>query len=525
MSCSPFSPQRRSITGTWPESEFLYRVLAHGGAPLERVVVKREGSAPASVVETHISILFFIDDRVYKLRKHIQFGFLDFRDRAARYDDCRREVNLNRRLAPDVYLGVADVEFGGEPIDHMVVMRRLPEERRLATLARDGQDLDEQVRQVAETMYCLHRATSSSQEISATATGPALQEGWDANFSETAPFIGKILDPEVDEEIRSLVSRWIKGRQSLFDSRITAGRICDGHGDLQAADIFCLDDGVRVLDCVEFSDQLRYGDVCADVAFLAMDLERLGRTDAAEQFLDHYQDIAGDRFPVALLHHYIAARAYIRAKVACLRVGQGDESSRAEARQLHSLSLAHLRRARVKLVLIGGLPGSGKSTIAAGVSRALGSSVLRSDIVRRAMSRAAVEEKSGYGLGHYAPMVTAAVYSELLARAEELLMRGESVVLDASWIDNEWRMAAGEVASRTDSDIVELSCRARSDVADARIEQRLFENSDASEATPEVRTAMQAEMDPWLSSSEIETTDSAVEESIARAIDFIDRDH
>ena len=373
-----------------------------------------QGSAGAAVVETHVSILFFIDDRVYKLRKHIQFGFLDFRDRAARDEDCRREVDLNRRLAPDVYLGVADVEFEGEPIDHMVVMRRLPEERRLATLARDGEDLDEWVRQVAETMHSFHRASPSSSEISLAATGPVLQGGWDSNFSETAPFVGRILDPEVDEEIRSLVACWIDGRQSLFDSRIAAGRIRDGHGDLQATDIFCLDDGVRILDCLEFSDQLRYVDVCADVAFLAMDLERLGRADAAEQFLDHYQDCAKDRFPVALIHHYVAARAYIRAKVACLRVEQGDEGSRAEACQLHSLALAHLRRARVRLVLIGGLPGSGKSTVAAGVSRILEWRVLRSDVVRREMSTGEVQP--GYGMGHYAPQATAAVYGEMLAQ-------------------------------------------------------------------------------------------------------------
>jgi predicted kinase len=153
------------------------------------------------------------------------------------------------------------------------------------------------------------------------------------------------------------------------------------------------------------------------------------------------------------------------------------------------------------------------------VSRALGWKVLRSDDVRRAIPRIEEEEEEGrYGLGRYAPKATAAVYSELLTRAEGLLTSGESVVLDASWIDGSWRAAAQRVASQTGGDLVELCCRVRSDIADTRITQRLFANSDVSEATPQVRLAMQEAMDPWPTSSEIDTTDSTVEESIAQAL-------
>jgi aminoglycoside phosphotransferase family enzyme/predicted kinase len=472
----------------------------------------------ATVVETHVSILFFVADRVYKLRKHVQFGFLDFRQREERYDDCQREVALNRRLAPDVYLGVADVQIDGEPIDHMVVMRRLPAERRLAVMARDGKDLGEWVMQVARTMDSFHRQAQRSPEIASEATGPARQANWDANFSETRPFIGTILDPEVDSEIRLRVSRWIMGRHALFDARIASGRICDGHGDLQAEDVFCLDDGVRILDCIEFSDQLRYGDVCADVAFLAMDLERLGRVEAANQFLDDYQEFAEDPFPASLVHHYVGLRAYIRSKVACLRVEQGDEDSRSEARKLHLLALAHLRQAQMKLVLVGGLPGSGKSTIVAGVAQELGWNVVRSDELRREVPKVDAGGAPGYGLGRYAPLTTSTVYHELLTRAEELLMRGESVILDASWIDARWRNAAQEVSSRTRSDLVELCCLAAAEVADTRIVHRLIEDSDTSEATPEVRMAMARAMDPWPSSIVIDTTDSTAEESIAQVL-------
>ena len=322
----------------------------------------------AAVKETNVSILFFVGERVYKLRKHVNLGFVDFTERKARQEDCERELILNRRLAPDVYIGVADVAVNGEAVDHMVVMRRLPMERRLAILARRGGDLREWVTEVAQTMAAFHGRAERSPTISAAATGAAVRVAWDANASESAVFLNSTLDAEIDSELQELARRWLSGRLALFDARIASGRVCDGHGDLQAEDIFCLEDGVRILDCVEFSDQLRFGDVCADVAFLAMDLERLGRTESAKRFIDAYRELTDDQFPESLLHYYIALRAYVRAKLACLRVEQGDEDSRNLARQLHQLALDHLRQAQVTLVLIGGLPGSGKSTVAAEIA-------------------------------------------------------------------------------------------------------------------------------------------------------------
>ncbi len=391
--------------------------------------------APARVVETHVSVLFFLDDRVYKLRKPVRFGFLDFRDRATREADCHREVALNRRLAPDVYLGVADVQLEGQPVDHMFVMRRMPEERRLAALAARGEVLGGCIRQVARALVLFHATASRSPEISAAATGAALRSAWEANVAETDPFVGSVLDAPDETEIRSLVLGWLAGRAPLLARRIASGCVCDGHGDLQADDIFCVDDGVQILDCIEFSDRLRYCDVSADVAFLAMDLERLGRPEAAVQFLADYQEMAGDHFPDGLIHHYCASQAYIRAKVACLRAAKGADDAAPTARRLQSLALDHLRRARVRLVIVGGLPGSGKSTVAAGLSTARNWVVLRSDEIRQEPGASSGSPPLGFRQGRYSRAATSAVYGELLRRAELLLASGESVVLDASWID------------------------------------------------------------------------------------------
>jgi len=477
------------------------------------------GDAPSStsVVETHISILFFVGDRVYKLRKPVQLGFVDFRQRAARAADCRREVTLNRRLAPDVYLGVADLVMAGAPVDHLVVMRRLPEGRRLATLAREGAVLDGWLQQIADVLVSFHRSADRSPEISAAGTGASLCAGWEANFAETDRFVGPVLDQAIEAELRPLALDWIAGREHLLGSRIAAGRVCDGHGDLQAEDIFCLDDGVRILDCVEFSDRLRYGDVIADVAFLAMDLERLGHADAGADFLRRYEEISGDQFPPSLIHHYCASRAYVRAKVACLRSAEGVDEARTQARQLQALALDHLRAARVVLVLVGGLPGSGKSTVAAGLAQARGMTVLRSDEIRQ--EGGVVEEPApGYGLGRYSRASRARVYQELVRRAESRLGSGDSVVLDASWQDAGWRDAARALAERTSSQLVELCCVVDPTEAVDRMRRRALAHTDPSEATAEVREAMRGSMDPWDTAIVVDTSHLAPDQAVDRAL-------
>jgi len=454
-------------------------------------------ASAARVVETHISILIFVGERVYKLRKPVRFDFLDFTDRAVRQADCRREVELNRRLAPDVYLGVADVVMDGEPLDHMVVMRALPEERKLGTLLLGGAGAERCVDEVATAVWAFHAGARRSPAISATATAAALGREWEANFEEVARFVGPVLDPAAEREIHAQVSGWLGRHAALLDERIARGWVCDGHGDLQAEDIFCVDDGVRILDCIEFSDELRYGDVCADVAFLAMDLERLGRADAAARFVAAYERACGERIPAPLLHHYVAQRAYVRAKVACLRHEQGVAGSDETARALHRLALRHLQQARHLLLLVGGLPGTGKSTLAKGIAGETGWNLLSSDEVRRDLA---------LGEDRYAPEAVAAVYDELLRRAARLLDAGLSVVLDATWTGADRRAAAARLAEQGGAELVELCCTCDDEVAARRIGGRRRRGRDASEATMAVRRAMAAHMDPWPSAVVLDTS-------------------
>ncbi len=470
----------------------------------------------ARVVETHVSVLCFVGDRVYKLRKPVRFGALDFGSAAARRADCHREVELNSRLAPDVYLGVADFVLDGTAIDHATVMRRLPSDRSLAALARQGRELTDELREVARTLAEFHAGAGRGPQISAAGTPEALRGVWETNWSVTDQFVGTLLDAEVEGALRRDVLAWLAGRGRLLAARVEAGAVCDGHGDLLADDVFCLDDGVRVLDCLEFDDQLRFVDVVADVAFLAMDLERLGRPDAARRFLALYEDVSGDRPTPSLVHYYLGARAYVRTLVSCLRAAQGVPDAGADASALQMIARDHLREAQVRLVLVGGVPGSGKSTLALELAGGPGRCLFRSDRIRAEL--APVSSRTPEGTSErYGPAVTDAVYAELFRRAGPRLESGETVFLDASWSNGHRRAAARELAAATSSELVELRCTAAAGVADERIRRRLARGGDPSEATPEVREAMAASFEPWPSAAVVDTTDGAPEDAVLRA--------
>jgi aminoglycoside phosphotransferase family enzyme/predicted kinase len=472
--------------------------------------------AYAAVRETHAAVVMLVGDRAYKLKKPVDLGFLDFSSRRKRQAACHREVELNRRLAADVYLGVADV-FGpdGAPCDHLIVMRRMPDDRRLTTLVRNGAPVEGDLRRLARVVAGFHSAARRGPEISAEGSRDAILRRWTDSFHQVRRFRGTVLDDDLAEEIERLTVEFLAGRERLFDDRIAAGRVIDGHADLLADDIFCLDDGPRVLDCIEFDDRLRWLDGLDDAAFLAMDLEFLGAPELGGRFLDWYAEFAADPAPVSLREHFLAYRAFVRAKVACLRHAQGDEAAAADAARHAEQTAAHLRAGAVALVLVGGLPGTGKSTLAGGLADRLGAVLLGSDRVRKELAGLTPQTDAAatYRHGIYTAAWTDRTYAELLTRAEALLRRGETVVLDASWNAVRHRRAAAGVAADTHSPLIALRCEVAPDVAAGRLRDR---RRAASDADARIAAAMAADADPWPDAATIRT-DATPERSVDQA--------
>jgi aminoglycoside phosphotransferase family enzyme/predicted kinase len=480
---------------------------------------RARGPAPdapyAAVAETHSSVVVFLGDRAYKVRKPEDLGFLDFRTREARELDCRREVELNRRLAPDVYEGVADVVGpDGRLCDHVVVMRRLPASRRLSTLVEADEDVMPALRSVAHQVATLHAASVRSELADRLAGAAAMRDRWEAETAGLRPYVGSVFEEHDVDLVRSLALRYLDGRDHLFEQRVAQGKAVDGHGDLLADDVFCLDDGPRILDCLQFDEQLRLGDGLADVAFLAMDLERLGRPDLADAFLAAYAELRPDRWPSSLAHHHVAHRAQVRALVTAIRVGQGDEEARPLARRLLQLAADHLESGRVRLVVVGGAPGTGKSTVAAGLGVASGAVVLRSDEVRKELAGVRWDDRRA---ALYDEARTAATYETMLARARDALRLGESVVLDATWTSARARDGARRLAQETASDLLELRCDLPPDVAADRIRRRQAQGDDVSDATPAVAAALAAGADPW-PEAEVVHTSGSPDHTVAKVV-------
>ena len=464
-------------------------------------------SDPAELIETHISYVLLIGDRAYKLKKPIKTPFLDYSTREARLWACEREVALNRRLNPDVYLGVAPVlDVSGQPCDSLVVMRRMPAERSLSALVRSGADVADDVRRIARLVAGYHSGATRSAAISAAAGIASVRANWEANFVEMKDSVGPLLQSGASKRVEQLVRRYLSGRTPLFEERVERGMACDGHGDLKADDIFCLEDGPRILDCIEFNDQFRHGDVLADVAFLAMDFERLGAPDLAHAFIRSYVEFSGESHPESLIHHYIAYRAHVRAKVACIRHHQGDRKAAAEARRLLAICLQHLEQARVRMVLLGGLPASGKSTLAAKLSDRLGWVVLRSDEIRKDMAGLAhgASAVAATGEGLYRPELVESAYGEMLRRARLAVERGLSVILDATWREERTREDARRIAEATCADMIEMRCVAPRALLRSRLTGRSLGAAMSSDATLEVLDRM--EFKPWPSATDVDTS-------------------
>jgi aminoglycoside phosphotransferase family enzyme/predicted kinase len=465
----------------------------------------------AKRIETHASVLTFDGELVRKRKKAVKFPFMDLSTPELRLIACRNEVDLNRRLAPDVYLGVDEIrDAAGVLIDAEVVMRRLPDDLCLATLVASGADVTDDLTRIAHLLAAFHATAGRGPLVDRSGTPDGLRDRWDADLDEWEPLAYQVFGrPNLVRE-RSLVHRYIAGRTELLTQRVADGHIVDGHGDLLTRDIFCLPDGPRILDCLEFDPQLRYGDELADVAFLAMDLEALGRPDLAELFAQTYMRLAGDRSPGSLLHVYIAQRAMVRSKVACLRAAQGNVGAAAAARSHYALCVRHVEAARPLVVIIGGAPGTGKSTLAARLAKTTGWVHLRSDEVRRDIGAVGHElraDRDSLDAGLYTPQVTDQTYSAMMDRAESALRHGFSVVLDATFAAARHRRDARLIAHDTFSDVVELECHAPQDVIRERVRRRGRRRDDLSEADVSVARALYGRRQPWPEAHRIDTTE------------------
>lgn len=441
------------------------------------------------VRETHISLVFLTDDVVYKVKKPVDFGFLDFRSLSNRKRCCLREVELNRRLSHGVYLDVVDIrrdasgrlrlDGDGETVEHAVRMARLPDEANLAALLRREPLGDERLEALGGLLAEFYATAEHGEDIDGFGEPGLVQVNTEENFEQIGPYVAGRLDQAMWEFIRQVSRSFLADHEALLRHRVRHGRIRDGHGDLRADHVY-FHDGVQIIDCIEFNERFRYGDAALDLAFLIMDLDRLGHGETGRRLLSAYARTARDPEIYALIDFYAAYRALVRLKIACFSLERaGDEGLREAGVYLRLAYRYALSFGRPVLWVFAGLPASGKSTLAKGVSRALFMPLFQSDLVRKQDPDFPEQGVAPLDAGAYRPVLRGRVYARMLNLAQEELRKGTSVALDGTFAEEKWRREAMELARSHNVGFIIVHCSCREETLKARLSGRRDGLSDA----------------------------------------------
>jgi uncharacterized protein len=290
------------------------------------------------LIQTHISFVFLTKKHVYKVKKAVNFGFLDFSTLDKRRMFCLKELELNRRLCPEIYLEVVPINKSdaikiggrGETIEYALKMLRLPQERIMTVLLKEDKVDKKTIDEIAEKVAQFHSKAETNGGIDKFGSLKIVKTNWDENFSQTTKYINEIISQSDYQLIQNKINNFMTQKTLLFESRIVDKRIRDCHGDLHSGNIFVID-RICIFDAIEFNDRFRYSDVAADVAFLAMDLDYQNRTDLADYFIERYLFYSKDETLPQMLSFYKCYRAYVRGKVISFRLDDPNISAQEKA--------------------------------------------------------------------------------------------------------------------------------------------------------------------------------------------------
>jgi len=498
------------------------------------------------VLHTHISIVFLAGPYAYKVKKPVNLGFLDFSTLEKRHYFCVQEVSLNRRLAPTVYQGVVPIartpsgiriEAEGEIVEWAVKMERLPEEATLQNRLRNGEVKPDLVAELARRVARFHAQAARSDHISSFGRLDIVTQNIRENFEQSAPLIGVTISRPVFDRLRELSDQSLLALGPLIGERAQSGVPRDTHGDLHLDHVYVFPDrpspaDLVIIDCIEFNERFRFADPIADMAFLYMDLRFHGRRDLAVHFADNYVLASGDEEGRRLLSFYAAYRAAVRGKVEGFELMEEEvpaedrESLLGRARAHWLLALGELEPPgrRPCLVLIGGLPGAGKSTLARRLSEQANFTLIRSDLVRKELAGTAAGRIviGNWNEGIYTPAWTQRTYAECLDRAEKLLFQGQRVLVDATFREESKRRRFLELADRLAVPAAFIFCQADPEVVRARLKRRIGDASDADWAVYQQAVSQWQQVGPKTRSAlRILSTDGTQEETISHGIKIL----
>ena len=425
-------------------------------------------STKGELIQTHISWVFVGDEYVYKVKKPVNFGFLDFSNLDKRKFFINEELRLNKRLCPKIYLDVSAliekngsfclknsddaIPEGAKVIEWVLRMKRLPDDGMMKGLILKELLTEGHIELLVKKLSSFYQNALTGSWVDGYGSIDAITFNTDENFGQTRPFLGEILDKTQYDQIVSFSNDFIASNKSLFKERINEGRIREGHGDLYSANI-CFDglSDAHCFDCIEFNKRFRCGDIAADVAFLLMDLDFHGLIAFGNLFISQFSAAVSDPSIHKLIDFYKCYRAFVRAKIGCFMASDPgiDSATRASSRQdaIDYLALANRYAGGFKgekpvVLCVTGFSGTGKSNLSRRIAEHFGIRSYNSDVIRKSVILGIPPDESHiepFGQGIYSRDISKRTYSSLLRHAAREAMLGRSVCVDATYISSEER--------------------------------------------------------------------------------------
>lgn len=457
---------------------------------------------PIQLIQTHISYVLLTGEYSYKVKKPVNFGFLDFSTLGQRRHFCQEELRLNRRLSPRLYLAVVpitgdaaqyqlalDPQSPDEVVEYAVQMRQFEQEQLFSHLFEQGALTLEQMQTLGKLVASFHTTAATNAEIQAFGDVQAVRAVAEDNYQTSLPYVGRAQTQTQLTQTQAFTEDFFKAHRDWFAQRQAEGKIRECHGDLHLNNVCRYQDQIQVFDCIEFNQEFRRTDVMYDAAFMVMDLEFQGRPDLANAFLNAYLEQTGDYWGAALLPLYLSMRAYIRAKVGSLMLDDPGipETQKQQAQEraaaYYHLAWEYTQRSPGKIFLMSGLSGSGKTTVARQIAQKINAVHIRSDAVRKQLAGIPLDQRGdqdgAYGSGIYSPEMTQKTYDRLLELGIFLAQQGLPVIMDAKYDRQDLRQDAIAQAQANQVPIQILHCTAPMDVLQARLQARQGDIADA----------------------------------------------
>lgn len=487
-------------------------------------------------LETYISDVFLTGKFAYKIKKPVSYGYLDFTTLAKRKFFCRRELELNRRLSPQMYISVlplviektkavrrnrrlgseGKLKFGDKDkiVEYVLKMKEIPQKYLMYRQLKKGRVNKKIISRLAKIVANFHQKAKTSKKISFFGSVRIIKKNWQENFSQTKPFIAKTISTENWHFIKKSIGKFIAENKNLFLQRIKNKKIRDCHGDLHTGNIFITPKNIFIFDCIEFNERFRYQDVASEVAFLAMDLDFLGWKNFSDYFVKKYIDYSGDRGLTKLLLFYKCYRAYVKGKVFGFHFAERElnKAKRKMYKKIARKSFIWAKKyaremQKPILIIAAGLPGVGRSTRLKFLAPKIKAKILDSDVIRKKMFKKVKYNQKSKLL----------VYKKMIAQAENLLRTGKNVILDATFSKEKYRQLAKNLIKKLEIPyyFVEFYCSEK--VAKQRLSERAKEKAPVSQANWEIYQKIKKEFEPIKKEPNyfrINTTDSPAKDVV-----------